>query len=79
MPLFDMLDGRYDVVVTNHHLNAENIWRLYNRGAVVEHVIDQIKIDYAATGIRTDSFLGQRNIVPDRLDRLQPVQLHPAS
>ena len=56
MQLFDMLDGRYEVVVTNLHLNAENIWRLYNRGAVVEQVIDEIKNDYAATGIRTDSF-----------------------
>ena len=56
MPLFDMLEGRYEVVVTNLHLNAENIWRLYNRGAVVEQVIDEIKNDYAATGIRTDSF-----------------------
>ena len=56
MPLFDVLDGRYEVVVTNLHLNAENIWRLYNRGTVVEQVIDEIKNDYAATGIRTDSF-----------------------
>jgi hypothetical protein len=56
MQLFDMLEGRYEEVVTNLHLNAENIWRLYNRGAVVEQVIDEIKNDYAATGIRTDSF-----------------------
>ena len=56
MQLFDMLDGRYEVVVTNLHLNAENIWRLYNRGTVVEQVIDEIKNDYAATAIRTDSF-----------------------
>jgi hypothetical protein len=56
MPLFDMLDGRYEVVVTNLHLNAENIWRLYNRGAVVEQVIDEIKNDFAATSIRTDNF-----------------------
>ncbi|MEJ2475713.1 MAG: IS1380 family transposase [Desulfobacterales bacterium] len=56
MELFDMLDGRYEVVVTNLHLKAENIWRLYNRGAVVEQVIDEIKNDYSATSIRTDSF-----------------------
>jgi hypothetical protein len=59
MQLFDMLEGRYEVVVTNLHLNAESIWRLYNRGAVVEQVIDEIKNDFVATGIRTDSFLGQ--------------------
>jgi hypothetical protein len=56
MHLFDMLQGRYEVVVTNLHLNAESIWRLYNRGAVVEQVIDEIKNDFVATGIRTDSF-----------------------
>ena len=39
LPLFEMMEGRYEVVVTNLHLNAENIWRLYNRGAIVEQVI----------------------------------------
>ena len=56
LPLFEMMDGRYEVVVTNLHLNAENIWRLYNRGTVVEQVIDELKNDFAATGIRTNSF-----------------------
>ena len=56
LSLFDFMDGRYEVVVTNLHLNAENIWRLYNRGAIVEQVIEEIKNDYSATGIRTDSF-----------------------
>jgi hypothetical protein len=56
MLLFDMLEGRYEVVVTNLHLNAENVWRLYNRGAIVEQVIDEIKNDFAATGIRTNDF-----------------------
>ena len=56
MLLFDILEGRYEVVVTNLHLNAENIWRLYNRGAIVEQVIDEIKNDFAATGIRTNDF-----------------------
>jgi hypothetical protein len=56
LSMFDMLEGRYEVVVTNQRLNAENIWRLYNRGAVVEQVIDEIKNDYAATGIRTNDF-----------------------
>jgi len=56
MLLFDMLEGRYEVVVTNLDLNAENIWRLYNRGAIVEQVIDEIKNDFAATSIRTNDF-----------------------
>jgi hypothetical protein len=42
-PLFEMMEGRYEVVVTNLHLNAENIWRLYNRGTLVEQVIDELK------------------------------------
>lgn len=56
MALFDMLEGRYEVIVTNLRLKAENIWRLYNRGAVVEQVIEEIKNDFAATGIRTSDF-----------------------
>jgi len=56
LSMFDMLEGRYEVVVTNQRLKAENIWRLYNRGAVVEQVIEEIKNDYAATGIRTNEF-----------------------
>ena len=56
LPLFEMMDGRYEVVVTNLHLNAENIWRLYNRGTVVEQVIEELKNDFAATGVRTNSF-----------------------
>ncbi len=56
MTMFDMLEGRYEVVVTNQRLKAENIWRLYNRGAVVEQVIEEIKNDFAATGIRTNHF-----------------------
>jgi hypothetical protein len=43
LPLFEMMEGRYEVVVTNLHLNAENIWRLYNRGTVVEQVSTIIK------------------------------------
>jgi hypothetical protein len=56
LPLFEMMEGRYEVVVTNLHLNAENIWRLYNRGTVVEQVIEELKNDFATTGIRTNSF-----------------------
>jgi hypothetical protein len=56
MLLFDIREGRYEVVVTNLHLNAENIWRLYNKGAIVEQVIDEIKNDFMATSIRTNDF-----------------------
>jgi len=56
MHLFEMLAGRYEVVVTNLYLNVESICRLYNSGAVVEQVIDEIRNDFVATGIRTDSF-----------------------
>jgi len=56
LPLFEMMEGRYEVVVTNLHLNAENIWRLYNRGTVVEQVIEELKNDFAATSIRTNDF-----------------------
>jgi Transposase DDE domain group 1 len=56
LPLFEMMEGRYEVVVTNLHLNAENIWRLYNRGTVVEQVIEELKNDVAAAAIRTNSF-----------------------
>jgi hypothetical protein len=56
LPLFEMMEGRYEVVVTNLHLNAENIWRLYNRGTVVEQVIEELKNDVAATAIRTNDF-----------------------
>ena len=56
MLLFDICEGRYEVVVTNLRLNAENIWRLYNKGAIVEQVIDEIKNDFVATGIRTNDF-----------------------
>lgn len=31
LAMFDMLEGRYEVVVTNQRLKAENIWRLYPR------------------------------------------------
>jgi hypothetical protein len=56
LPLFELMEGRYEVVVTNLHLNAETIWRLYNRGTVVEQVIEELKNDFAAAAIRTNSF-----------------------
>ena len=55
-PLFELVEGRYEVVVTNQSLKAENIWRLYNRGTVVEQVIEELKNDFAATAIRTKIF-----------------------
>lgn len=54
--LFDLMEGRYEVVVTNHKLRAENVWRLYNKGAVVEQVIEELKNDFAACAIRTKGF-----------------------
>lgn len=56
MLLFDILEGRYEVVVTNLGLKADNIWRKYNKGAVVEQVIDEIKNDFSAACIRTNDF-----------------------
>ena len=56
LPLFEMVEGRYEVVVTNLRMKAERIWRLYNRGTVVEQVIEELKNDFAATAIRTKSF-----------------------
>ncbi len=53
---FDLLEGRDQVVVTNLKLKAENIWRLYNKGAVVEQVIEELKNDFAALKIRTKHF-----------------------
>ena len=54
--LFDLVEGRYEVVVTNLRLKGENIWRLYNRGAVVEQVIEELKNDFAACAIKTRNF-----------------------
>lgn len=54
--LFDLMEGRYEVVVTNHRLRAENVWRLYNKGAVVEQIIEELKNDFAACAIRTKGF-----------------------
>ena len=56
MSLFGVVDGRYEVVVTNLGLKSDNIWRQYNKGAVVEQVIEEIKNDFAATCIRTNEF-----------------------
>ena len=56
MLLFDILEGRYEVVVTNLRLKSDNIWRQYNKGAIVEQIIEEIKNDFAAAGIRTNGF-----------------------
>ena len=56
MLLFNILEGRYEVVVTNLRLKADNIWRQYNKGAIVEQVIEEIKNDFAAACIRTNEF-----------------------
>lgn len=54
--LFDLMEGRYEVVVTNLRLKADNVWRLYNRGAVVEQIIEELKNDFAACAIKTRGF-----------------------
>jgi hypothetical protein len=56
LTLFELLEGRLEVICTNQRLSAANVWRLYNRGAVVEQVIEELKNDLAATDIRTDRF-----------------------
>ena len=56
MLLFDFVEDRYEVVVTNLRLKSDNIWRKYNKGAVVEQIIEEIKNDFAAVGIRTNEF-----------------------
>jgi hypothetical protein len=49
LPLFEMMAGRYEVVVTNLHLNAENIWRLYNRfGQLHDFILFVISIPLTA-------------------------------
>jgi hypothetical protein len=54
--LLDFYDGRYELIVTNLSLRAQNIWRLYNAGAVVEQVIEELKNDLAASAIKTNHF-----------------------
>jgi hypothetical protein len=54
--LFEPPGCRYEIMVTNQTLNSENIWHLYNQGAVVEQVIEEAKNDLAATSIKTDCF-----------------------
>lgn len=56
MMLFDIVEDRYEVVVTNLRLKADNVWRKYNKGAIVEQVIEEIKNDFAAACIRTNNF-----------------------
>jgi len=54
--MFEILDHRYEIIATNLSLNSENIWRLSNQGAIVEQVIEEIKNDFSASGLRTNSF-----------------------
>lgn len=54
--LFDPPGFRCEIMVTNQKLNSENVWRLYNQGAVVEQVIEEVKNDLAAASIKTDCF-----------------------
>lgn len=54
--MFDLMEGRYQVMVTDQKLKSENVWRLYNRGVVVEQVIEELKNDLAATSMHHKSF-----------------------
>lgn len=54
--LFELFDRRYEIIATNLNLNSENIWRLYNKGAIVEQVIKEVKSDFGSASLRTDSF-----------------------
>jgi len=56
LELFELMEGRYQVMVTDQKLKAENVWRLYNRGVVVEQVIEELKNDLAASSLRHQDF-----------------------
>lgn len=56
MELFELMEGRYQVMVTNQKLRSENVWRLYNQGAVVEQVIEETKNDLCAASMRHQDF-----------------------
>ena len=56
LELFELMEGRYQVMVTDQKLKAENVWRLYNRGVVVEQVIEELKNDVAASSLRHQDF-----------------------
>lgn len=53
--LFELYDHRYEIVATNLRLKSDNIWRLYNKGAIVEQVIKEVKSDFGGLSLRTDS------------------------
>lgn len=52
--------GRYEskisVIVTNRPDRAETVWRYYNKGAMVETAIKELKNDLSALDFRTKSF-----------------------
>jgi hypothetical protein len=56
LELFELMEGRYQVMVTDQKLRAENVWRLYNRGVVVEQVIEELKNDVAASSMHHQDF-----------------------
>lgn len=49
-------DAKVSVIVTNRPDNAETIWRIYNKGAMVETSIKELKNDFSALSFRTHSF-----------------------
>gem|GEM_PF-2866776 len=56
MELFELMEGRYQVMVPNQKLRSENVWRLYDQGAVVEQVIEETKNDLCAASMRHQNF-----------------------
>jgi len=49
-------EAKVSVIVTNRPDKAESIWRMYNKGAMVETAIKEIKNDMSALSFRTQSF-----------------------
>lgn len=49
-------ESKISVIVTNRPDRAETIWRYYNKGAMVETAIKELKNDLSALDFRTQSF-----------------------
>lgn len=54
--LWGKSEAKVSVVVTNRPDKAETIWRMYNKGAMVETAIKELKNDLSALDFRTQSF-----------------------
>lgn len=54
--LWGKSEARMSVVVTNRPDRKETIWRMYNKGAMVETSIKELKYDFSALDFRTKNF-----------------------